>query len=364
MRHAVILAGGSGTRLWPMSRMETPKQLIPFLSGKSLLQIAADRLQGLIPDRNKYVCASDRYRETMLKALPFLSPDQFIGEPTGRDTLNAVAYSCMLIASRDPEAVVAVVTADHLIEPVELFQERVRLGYELAEGNPDMLLAFGIKPSAPSTGYGYLQLEEVMERECRRVSQFQEKPDIATAKQFLSAGPERYLWNSGMYVWRASALLDCLHRYERATFDKLQVVINAEKETDRERKLHEVYPSLRKISVDYAIMEPASKDPGVRVVAIPMELEWMDVGSWITFAKASHPDELGNSISADRTVLKNVKDTLIASNDPNHLIAAVGCEELIIIHTPDATLVCKADCAEEIKDIHRLVGEKFGDSYL
>jgi len=364
MRHAVILAGGSGTRLWPMSRKETPKQLIPFLSGKSLLQLAAERLQCLIPERNISVCAVDRHREIIMKALPFLSPNQFIGEPTGRDTLNAVAYSCMLINSRDPEAVIAVVTADHLIEPVELFQERVRLGYELAEGNPDMLLAFGIKPTAPSTGYGYLQLDEELERGCRRVGQFREKPDFATAQQFLSAGPERYLWNSGMYVWRASTLLHYLRRYEPATFDKLQEVINAENGTKRERKLQEVYPSLRKISVDYAILEPASKDPDMRVVAIPMDLEWMDVGSWITFAKASHPDESGNSIVAERAVIKNVTDTLIASNEPNHLIAAVGCEDLIIIHTPDATLVCKKDYAEEIKDIHRIVGEKFGESYL
>jgi mannose-1-phosphate guanylyltransferase len=357
MRHALILAGGSGTRLWPMSRAGQPKQLIPFLNGKSLLQVAAERLGGFIDPSRVAICALAEHRQSILDALPALRPENYIGEPVGRDTVNAIALSSAVIGRRDPDAVIGVFTADHLIEPVDEFQRIVARGYELAERDPATLVTFGIEPDGPATSFGYLELGDPIGETARVVRQFREKPDAATARTFFDAGPERYLWNSGMFVWRAATYLDCLARYEpgmRAGIDRIAPDCG---------NLAEVYPTLRKISVDYAVMEPASRDPLVRVAAVPMKLDWLDVGSWPMFARTCPTDEQGNSVSAGRTLLLDTARSLVASSDPAHIVATLGCEDLIVIHTPDATLVCHRDRAEGIKDLHKLVGERFGKEW-
>ncbi len=201
MRYAMIMAGGSGTRLWPMSRAELPKQLIPFIEGKSLLRLAFDRFEGMIPAERRYVCAGLRHEQAILAAVPLLSPARFLGEPTGRDTLNAVGLSAFVLAGRDPEAVIGVFTADHLIEPVGEFQRIIAQGFALVERRHDVLVTFGIEPTGPATGYGYLELGEPMDDgAARAVRQFREKPPLATAEAYVQRGPEHYLWNSGMFV--------------------------------------------------------------------------------------------------------------------------------------------------------------------
>jgi mannose-1-phosphate guanylyltransferase len=364
MRYALILAGGSGVRLWPMSRQATPKQLIPFIGGKSLLELADLRLEGLVPPERRYVCAGLRHRDAILRALPRLSQDQFLGEPLGRDTLNAVGFSAAVIGEQDPEAVIAVFTADHLIEPVDRFREIVARGYSLAERAPNTLVTFGIEPAFASTGYGYLELGEPLDEHARAVERFREKPDAAAAKACYEAGPSRYLWNSGMFVWRAATLLDCIRRYAPENFQGLARIADHWRTPEREAVLAEVYPSLRKVSVDYAVMEPASRDPSLRVAAVPMPLKWLDVGSWLTFAKTCPADEHGNALGAQRRVLEATSNTLVVSGDPEHLIAAIGCEDLIIVHTPDVTLVCRADHAEAVKELQQRIAKLFGEKYV
>ena len=358
MRYALIVAGGSGTRLWPMSRASLPKQLIPFINGKSLLQLAFDRLEGLVPAENRYICASLGHAD-LIRANLQLPADQFLGEPVGRDTLNAVGYSAAIIAERDPEAVIAVFTADHIIEPIDEFLKIVDHGFRIAEQQPNALVTFGIAPTEAATGYGYLQLGEAVDEAAKVVDQFREKPALEIAKEYFDAGPGRYLWNSGMFVWRASTLLDCICRYEPANFEGISKIAAAWGSPQREAVLKETFPSLKKISVDFAVMEPASRDPKVRVVAVPMPISWLDVGSWPMFGETLPKDENGNA-AAGSTLLLDTRGTLAASSDPGHLITTIGCEDLIVIHTPEATLVCHKGRAESIKELHRLVGERFG----
>jgi mannose-1-phosphate guanylyltransferase len=360
MRYAVIIAGGSGTRLWPMSRAALPKQLIPFIGRRSLLEVAAARLEGLLPAERVCICAGAGHAPAIQKALPQLGPDQFLGEPCGRDTLNAVGFSAAVIARRDPEAVIGVFTADHIIEPVAQFQAIVDAGYTLVEKHPEVLLTFGIAPTGPVTGYGYLELGEPFGQTARRLHQFREKPDLQTARQYVEAGPEKFLWNSGMFVWRADTLLDCIRRYAPENHAGLERIADAWDTPRRQAVLEEVYPTLKKTSVDYAVMEPASRDPAVPVVAIPMPLHWLDVGSWPSFAKTCPHDEQGNAVAAERSMLMDTHRTLVASSDPRHLIAAIGCDDLIIVHTPDATLVCRADRADAVKDLQAQVASRWG----
>jgi mannose-1-phosphate guanylyltransferase len=347
-----------------MSRRGKPKQLIPFLDGRTLLYMAWERLEGLLPPEQIYVCASEDHRRVILDSLPDLPPDNFIGEPMGMDTLNAVALSSIVVGMRDPDAVLAVVTGDHIIGPRDRFQAYVARGFELVEQDPRVLITFGITPTAPATGFGYLELGERVGEGVYVLRTFKEKPQAPTAEEYFAAGPERYLWNSGMFVWRPEMLLGCVRRYEPETFAGLQRIREAWAGPDRVQVLADTYPTLHKISVDYAVMERASKDPTMRVLALPMSLEWMDVGNWQSFALTCPADPDGNRIAADRAVLEDCKGTLVASTDPSHIIAVVGCTGLMVIHTPDATLICSAELAEAVKDVTKRIGERFGPDAL
>lgn len=363
MRYALIIAGGSGTRLWPMSRGDLPKQLIPFIDGKSLLRIAFERFEGLLPVDNRYICAGEKHREAIVAGVPGLLADRLLGEPIGRDTLNAVVLGAAVLAQHDPDAVIGVFTADHLIEPVDQFQRVIEQGFALVERSPQTLVTFGIAPTGPATGYGYLELGEPIEGGGFAVRQFKEKPALPLAEDYFRQGPEHYLWNSGMFVWRASTLLDCVRRYEPAVFEGLTKVASAWDTPQRDAVLAAVYPTLKKISVDFAVMEPASTDPAVRVAAIPMRLQWLDIGSWPSFAATCPQDDHGNALGAGQHLLHHTDNCLVASDDPNHLIATIGCRDLIVIHTGNATLVCRADMAEQIKELQQMVVSQLGNHY-
>ena len=363
MRYALIMAGGSGTRLWPMSRAELPKQLIPFIEGKSLLRIALDRFEGLIPAGQCYVCAGRQHRQAVLAAIPSLGSAQFLGEPVGRDTLNAVGLGAAVLSAKDPDAVIGVFTADHLIEPVDEFQRIIAQGFDLVQRRPSALVTFGIAPTGPATGYGYLELGGPLEASARVVRRFREKPPLAKAEEYAGQGPEHYLWNSGMFVWRAATLLECVRRYQPAVWEGLTAVARAWDTPQCDEVLDRVYPTLKKMSVDFAVMEPASCDPAVRVAAIPMKLRWLDVGSWPAFAETCPRDAQGNALAAARHLLDDTAGCLVASSDPEHLIAMIGCRDLVVIHTGNATLVCRAEMAEKIKEVQKLVEGRFGGRY-
>jgi len=339
-----------------------------LFEGKSLLELAMDRLDGLVPADCQYVCAGRAHQQQILESLTRLDEQHFLAEPVGRDTLNAVGLAAAVLGRRDPDAVIAVLTADHVIEPVEQFQETVRRGFDLAEEQPDRLVTFGITPTTAATSYGYLQLAEAVDDRtppARRVAQFKEKPDLTTAEAYVEAGSNEYLWNSGMFVWRAATLMDCIRQYAPDNHAGLVRIAEAWNTPKRDAALDEVYPGLAKTSIDYAVMEPVSKAGGnVQVLAVPMELTWLDVGSWPAFAETCQKDANGNALGQGKHLLGDCSDTLVVSSDPDHLIAAIGCEDLIVVHTPDATLVCRADRAEDIKKLYAKLAEQHGDTWL
>ena len=364
MRYAVVLAGGSGTRLWPMSRTELPKQLIPFIQGKSLLKLAFERLEGLVEPQRRFICAGKRHRDLILHDLKGLPGSQFLGEPQGRDTLNAIGLCCAVIAKMDPKAALAVVTADQLIEPKDSFQRILSEAMSIVEAHPKTLITFGIKPTGPAMGFGYLELGGRFQGDSRLVTSFKEKPDLTTAECYLREGPERYLWNSGMFVWRARTFMEVLRQYEPEVFAGLEEIAQFWGTPAFEATLEEVFPNLKKISVDLAVMERASADPAIIVAALTMDIQWRDIGSWPACAAIFQKDAKGNALGAANSLLLDTTGTLVASSDSDHLVATIGCQDLIVIHTPTATLVCPKDRAEQIKKLHGLVKEKFDGKYI
>ena len=364
MRFSLIMAGGSGTRLWPMSTAEQPKQLIPFINGRSLLQIAFERLDGLVDPDKRYICAGNLHKEIIINRLKGFTEEQFIGEPTGRDTLNALAYSAAVLQKIDPDAVMAVFTADHIIEPVDRFLEIVEQGYEIVENSNNTLVTFGISPESASTGFGYLELGGTFSGNSKILRQFKEKPAKETAEKYFSAGAEKYLWNSGMFVWRADTLLKCVKKYEPESYEKIISIADSRGTEVFSERLESLYPDLKKISIDFAVMEPASKDDEFKVIAIPMPLTWLDIGSWTAFSDVCVKDDAENSFGVKNHLLSDSRNTLLASEDDEHLIAGIGLDDLIIIHTPKATLICPKNRDQDIKKLYGEVKAKFGDDFI
>jgi mannose-1-phosphate guanylyltransferase len=370
MQYGVIMAGGAGTRLWPLSRNEKPKQLLQVVRGKSLLQLSYERLRAVLPADRIYVCTGEQHRHLVRENLPELPPDNLLGEPTGRDTANAVGFPAAVLLKRDPDAIMAITTADHVIEPQEKFQAALKTAFAVAEQQPQSLVTFGIVPTHGHTGLGYVQRGEALKVKTEagapgafKVQAFKEKPDKQTADRYVESG--RFYWNSGMFVWRCDTIMGELAAHLPESHRGLMNIAEAWDSPKRNEVLNSVYPTLPKISIDYGIMEPASQGKGKASVAVvEMPVNWLDVGSWPALAETLRTDEHNNAHEGGAFVFIDSDDNIVVSEDPNHLVSLIGVSDMIVVHAKDTTLVCPKSEAQRVKDMVAKVKEKFGGKYL
>jgi mannose-1-phosphate guanylyltransferase/mannose-6-phosphate isomerase len=346
--HAVIIAGGSGTRFWPKSRENLPKQLLNISGQGTLIQNTVGRISPVIPVENIWVITNEQHAfETcyQLKKMG-VPPSQLLTEPIARNTAAAIGYSAKILSQRNPDAIMAVFPADHVITTIEPFLKLLKQAETIA--NKNHLVTLGIKPTSPETGYGYIKQGKAIEGNSFKVDRFIEKPDKLTAEKYLKEGS--YYWNSGIFVWEVSTLLNEISLFLPKLYEQLEKLTSNTAPIKGKypyQKLSEsgkkIFHSLESVSIDHGVMEKSTN-----VAVLPAEIGWNDVGTWTSLAKISKNDSHGNVINGNVVSVEN-SDSIIQAE--NRLVAALGLKNIIVVDTPDALLVCAKERAQDIKKI-------------
>ena len=334
MLHAIILAGGSGTRFWPQSRRELPKQFLKLTGEKTLIQETAGRCSPLIPPERIWVITNAALASETARQLPDIPSTHILVEPCARNTAPCIGLAAIQLLAVDPEATMLVMPADHVIETALLFQSAVKQAVETVIQFPETLMLLGVQPTTPATGFGYIRrgvpVASVEATDVCQVISFQEKPDRVTALHYLESG--EYYWNSGIFVWRSHAFLDAIKKWApevHAILESLRVSLHKPLWCER---LEAEFPSMPSISIDYAVLEKASP-----VCVLKAPFLWDDVGSWHALSRLIASDETANTL--DGLVCTVSTSGCIVKTTGDHLVATVGIQDLIIVHTPTATLV-------------------------
>ncbi|NOX55389.1 MAG: NTP transferase domain-containing protein [Planctomycetes bacterium] len=357
MLHAVIMAGGSGTRFWPQSRRSRPKQFLKLAGDRTMIQQTMARCAPAIPPERTWVVTNQAHSAETTRQLPELPPENMLLEPCGRNTAPCIGLAAIHLLERDRDATMLVMPADHVIEPDEVFRQAVMQAVELVEEDSQRLVLFGVPPTYPSTGFGYIERGDSLDGRsgAYRVRTFREKPDRDTALNYLKAGT--FYWNCGIFVWKAQRILDALAEFEPGIHERLCRLQGCLGQSQWAESLRAEFPEMKSISIDYAVLERASN---VCVVEAPFR--WDDVGSWQALSRLLGTDEEGNTIAGLHCGV-DTKGCIIRSGD-GHLIGTLGIEDCIIVHTPDATLVARKDDENAIRQLVRLLEEKGYDQFL
>jgi len=359
MLHAVVMAGGSGTRFWPKSRRNRPKQLLRLAGDSTMLQQTVERVADLVAPDRTWVITGEVQAAAVRAQLPLVPAGNVVAEPCPRDTAACVGLAAAILVQADPAAIMLVMPADHVIRPTERFQATVRAAVGVVEADPGAFVTFGIKPTRPETGYGYIERGEELGApggiKLHRVVQFREKPDRATAERFLAEG--RFAWNAGIFVWRAQAILDALatHRPElAAAIDRIRPSLGTPAAAEA---IAREYPSMEKVPIDKAVMERATN---VRVLEVVYD--WNDVGDWRALRELVAPDSAGNTAQGS-VHLVDTKDSIIVSDDGG-LIATLGLEGVVVVQAAGATLVARIDQLDRLKALVEGLNGAGHGSYL
>ena len=360
MLHAVIMAGGSGTRFWPASTKSRPKQLLPLTGERTMIQATVARLGEMIPPERVMIVTNESLVEPIAAQLPELPATSILGEPAKRDTAPCIGLAAIQLQQNDPDAIMAVMPADHVITPDEKFRSAIKLAADLVADNPQRIVTFGIKPSYPAEIFGYIERGEKLDSPplapVFAVNSFREKPNRETAEKYLASGD--YYWNSGIFVWKAAHIMSELSAHEPGMFAHLQKIAGAAGTDEYKETLRREFTAIDGKSIDYAVMERA-KD----VVVIEAPFQWDDVGSWRSLARLRGTDDAGNTIAAQRHVGVDTSGSIISA-DANHLIATVGVKDLIIVQVDNVTLVANKNDEESVREIVKELNDRGWSDYL
>ncbi|MBC8496229.1 MAG: mannose-1-phosphate guanylyltransferase [Chloroflexi bacterium] len=355
--YAVIMAGGGGTRLWPLSRKDSPKQMLPLMGERSLFQIAVDRLDGVFtPDQILVVTVADQ-AEALQEQCPAIPAENYLLEPMPRGTASVVGLAAVALQQRDPLAIMAVLTADHIFQNEDHFRRLLLSAYDAAR--QDHLVTLGIKPTFPSTGYGYIQQGEWVEAlgdlDAYRVLRFVEKPDESRAREMLASGD--HVWNSGMFVWQVGRIMDEFESQMSDLSSKLNEISIAWDQPQKESVIQRIWPQIQPTTIDYGVMENARD-----VVVIPGEgLGWNDVGSWEALFEVLPADEQGNIVLGENFIPVETRHTLVYKKSSPRLIVTIGVDDLIVVETDDVLLICKKDQAQKVRQVVKQLKDAGGD---
>ena len=357
---AVIMAGGVGTRFWPRSRERSPKQFLEILGNGTMIENTLDRLAPLVEQQNAFVVTNRLQAEMVSQLVPWMTTENVLAEPLGRNTAACIGLSALWIDRMDPNGLMVVSPADHIVRDKEEFLRILRLALKVAD-EKEALVTIGIKPTHPETGYGYIQTaeEEIDRNDYRsqgvcRVKTFAEKPNLETAERFLQSGD--FLWNSGIFIWKASVILREIEMHLPDLYVQLLKIRESIGKPDYEQSLEHAYRIIRSISIDYGVMEKAGN-----VFVVKGDFGWSDVGSWDEVVRLMPKDHEGNSIRG-KSILLHSKNNYVDAGDK--IVAAIGVEDLIIINTSDAVLVCKKGLSQEVKEVVDFIRRKQMNDYL
>jgi mannose-1-phosphate guanylyltransferase len=359
MLHAMIMAGGSGTRFWPASRHATPKQLLQLSGEQTMIQATVRRLGSLVPASRVLVVTSARLVAAVATQLPDLPETSIIGEPCRRDTAPAIGLAAAIIARHDAAATMIVMPADHVIGPDSVFQQALRQAAELVAADHRRIVTFGIRPAYPAESFGYIErgapIPDGAGAPAFQVQCFREKPSADVAREYVQAG--RYYWNSGIFVWQVRTILEALQRFEPDMHARLTTIAETLGTDHFASTFSREFDAIRGKSIDYAVMEHYDN-----VVVVEAPFAWDDLGSWRALARLHGTDAAGNT-RVGRNLVVRTTNSIIRSTD-DHLVAAIGVDNIIVVHTPDATLVVNQNDEESVREIVKRIQEAGWDQYL
>jgi mannose-1-phosphate guanylyltransferase len=357
--HAVIMAGGSGTRFWPASRQEVPKQLLRMGSTRSMLQTTFDRLSGLVSSQHVLVATNSQLVEAVVSQLPDLPIEHIIGEPVKRDTAPCIGVAASLVEAADKDGMMIVMPSDHVIEPRSEFHRAIQAGVRLIEQDPERIVTFGIRPTYPAESFGYIERGNVLDGSAGvaafEVRRFREKPKKEVAEEFFKAGS--FYWNSGIFLWKAKTILNALRSYEPEMFEHIERISQAIGTPDFHAKFVEHFKEIQGKSIDYAVMERHPK-----VVLIEAPFQWDDVGSWQAMSRLLKPDVDGNAVEGPYLGIDS--KNMIVRSESDHLVVTIGMQDVIVVHTKDATLVAPKQEEERVREVVKQLQELGLRQYL